>query len=366
MKIFAIFVVVSCFIYCLFQGFNTKRNQDSSSSPISSPINQQSPKSLVETQEIEEPAVPIEEWVKPLKIRQFSSLNGKELEYYHKNTWDENKTLEQNRKELVNLFMKTCIEPIEDFLQVDKGIVLKLGGQAGAILLQSAQVDEVRPHELVRIFYLLTDSPTFCKLLRSLITKYKTMFYRPQKAVFLFTKGDASHASYSSVHYVINLRTMDYYILSALDCTKHKLLFGGTMFHEMLHWYHKVSNWSEYEHRGKSMNCIRRRLQEYQTYDFFCQYRDQIAMYFSNDEEYYTMYGLKEEYGEMMLDTLCEATYTYEQYGYIRGSHVAFRRHYPDEKRFILNTRDSKLLKFFQENHLPEFGDGEFKCLDLK
>ncbi|MDR1334270.1 MAG: hypothetical protein LBJ71_03565 [Holosporaceae bacterium] len=359
------FAVLLGFLYYLTEFFDKKLE----SAPLTPSVGANEVKTFAENQYEQEeqgPAVPIEAHVRPLQIRQFSSLDQKELEYYYKNTWNSNKTLEQNKKELVDAFMKTCVEPIEDFLPVDKGIVLKLGGQAGAILLQSAQVDEVRPPELRHIFHLLTDSPTFCRLLRALVTKYKTMFYRPQKAVFLFTKGEASHASYSAVHYVINLRTMDQTILSALDCTKHKLLFGGTIFHEMLHWYHKASDSPAYEYRGKSMNCIRRRLQEYQYYDFLGQYREQIAKYFSNDEEYYTMYGLKEEDGDLVLDTLCEATYTFEQYGYIRGSHAAFQRHYPDEKRFILNTRDAALLKFFQNNPSPQFGKGEFKCSDLK
>jgi hypothetical protein len=356
------FAILWGVLYCMTLYFDEKL-QDPSLPIFSKNTNEAA--IFFKSQEIEEPAVPIEEYVHPLQIRLFSSLDAKELEYYYKNTWNSNKTLEQNKRDLVDLFMKTCIEPIEDFLPVDKGVVLKLGGQAGAILLQSAQVDEVRPPELVRIFYLLADSPTFCRLLRALVTKYKTMFYRPQKAVFLFTKGEASHASYSTVHYVINLRTMDNTILSALDCTKHKLLFGGTIFHEMLHWYHKVSDSSAYERRANTMNCIIRRLQEYNYYDFPGN-RHQIAKYFSNDEEYYTMYGLKEEDGDLVLDTLCEATYTLEQYGYIRGSHVAFPRHYPDEKKFILNTRDSALLKFFQKNPPPEFGKEEFVCMQVK
>jgi hypothetical protein len=355
-------IVVLGLINCLYYVFD-KKIQDA---PISKTTNTNLFEAFPKVEEKEEPAVPIEDRVLPLRIRQFSALSREELKFYRENTWDPQKTLEQNKKALVDLFVKTCLQPIEDFLPVKNGTVLKLGGQAGAILLQSAEADEVRPPDLIRIFQLLSDSPTFCRLMRSLIAKYKTMFYRPQKAVFLFTKGDASHASYSSVHYVINLRTIDHEILSALDCTKHKLLFGGTIFHEMLHWYHKVSDSPEYERRGKTMNCICRRLQEYRYYDFFGQYRDQIAKYFSNDEEYYTIYGLKEEEGNLVLDTLCEATYTYEQYGYIRGSHVAFPRHYPDEKNFILSTRDEALLKFFTAAPTPEFGKGEFKCSDLR
>ena len=201
--------------------------------------------------------------------------------------------------------------------------------------------------------------------MRALLAKYKTMFYRPQRAVFLFTKGDANHSSYSVLHHVVNVRMINHVVLSALDCTKHKLLFGETVFHEMLHWYHKVSDNLASERRCKTTSCISKRLRDCKYYNFLKKYGDHVASCFSNDEEYYTIYGIKEENGELVFDPLCEATYTFEQCGYIRGSHTIFKR-LSDERNFIVNSRDSSLLKFIKNNPLPKFGDDEFKCVNLK
>ncbi|MDR2067932.1 MAG: hypothetical protein LBP41_03015 [Holosporaceae bacterium] len=303
-----------------------------------------------------------EENIYPLRIRTASLLNEKEMEYYKKNTWDPSKTLEQNRKILTETLMKTCIDRVENFLSAENGVILKVASQSHGILLESAKIEEFRQYDLAQVIYLMTNSPSFCRLARSLIAKYKTMPYRPQKAIFLFTKGEANHSSYNTVHYVLNLRTGNHFILSALDCKRHKMLFGATVFHEMLHWYHKVADPIAYVKRTESTNCIRERFHQYKTYFFFEQYQDVVAKYFSNDEEYYTMYGLREENGEIVLDILCEAMYTCEQYDYVRCSHATFRRHYPDERDFIINTRDSSLLKFFLDNASTEFGAEEFKC----
>ncbi|MDR3186839.1 MAG: hypothetical protein LBT63_00170 [Holosporaceae bacterium] len=302
-----------------------------------------------------------EEDIYPLQIMEASLLNEKEMEYYRKNTWDPSKTLEQNRRALTEMLMKTCIDRVENFLSAENGVVLKVASQSHGILLESAKIEEFRQYDLTQVIYLMTNSPSFCRLARSLVAKYKTMPYRPQKAIFLFTKGEANHSSYSAVHYVLNLRTSDHFILSALDCRRHKMLFGATVFHEMLHWYHKVSDPIAYTKRTESTNCIRERFRQYKPY-FSSEQQDRVAKYFSNDEEYYTMYGLREEDGEMVLDVLCEAMYTCEQYNYVRGSHVTFRRHFPDERDFIMSARDSSLLRFFQNNASAEFGEDEFKC----
>jgi hypothetical protein len=308
--------------------------------------------------DIDDEVIPLEEWIAPLKIQETSQLSAKETEYYKNNTWDSSKTLEQNRRTLVNDFMKTCINPVEDFLSLDDGVILKLANQLGGIQLKSAGIEEIKTQDLYEIFYLLTNSPTFCQLMRALLTKYKTMTYRPQRAVLLFTKGEINHSSYTILHHVLNIRTLNQAILSALDCTKHKLLFGGSVFHEMLHWYHKISDLETFEKRSKSTSCICRRLREYNRYS------EHFVRYFSNDEEYYTIFGIKEENGALAWDSLCEAAYTFEQYGYIRGSHVAFRR-LSDERNFIINVRDVALLKFIQDYSSPKFGEGGFKCIDL-
>ncbi|MDR0753192.1 MAG: hypothetical protein LBE95_00785 [Holosporaceae bacterium] len=348
----SLFSIVFCWMYDVYR------------SPLPSSSNVSSSLKNFNGDDIDDTPVPLEEWVLPLEIRKTSPLNAKEMEYYQKSTWDPSKTLEQNKKILVDAFMKTCVDPVEDFLPVDKGIILKLASQQSGIMLQSAEIEEVRRQDLVEIFYLMTDSPTFCQLMRAFLAKYRTMPYRPQRALFLITKGEANHSSYSALHYVLNIRTMNHMILSALDCTKHKLLFGGVAFHEMLHWYHKVSDPAASEKRSKSTNCISRRLGDYKSRNFLKIYGNSTVRCFSNDEEYYTIYGLKEEDGELVFDSLCEATYTYEQYGYIRGSHTTFRR-FSDEKNFILGARDSSLLKFVQNTPLPKFGKGEFKCSDL-
>lgn len=311
-------------------------------------------------------AVPIGDHVLPLKIKEASFLNKEEMEYYHKNTWNPLKTLEQNRRALVDKFMKTCVDCVEYFLAMSDGVVLKISSHAGGIHLKSAKIENFRQYDISQIIYLMTDSPLFCRLVRSLITKYKISRYIPSKAVFLLTHGEASHVSYTGLEHVINLRIMNQKILSALDCKKYKMLFGATVFHEMLHWYHQVSDFREYERRGRSMSCILRRLHNYRSNIFLGWRPDEIAKYFSNDEEYYTMYGLREEYGELVLDNLCEANYTYERHGYIRASHLMFRRKFPDERDFIVNYRDSSLLKFFQNNVLPRFGDAEFKVKEEK
>jgi hypothetical protein len=303
-----------------------------------------------------------EENIFPLQIRESSLLNEKEMEYYRKNTWDPSKTLEQNRRMLTEMLMKTCIDRVENFLSAENGVILKVASQSHGILLESAKIEEFRQYDLAQVIYLMTNSQSFCRLARSLIAKYKTMPYRPQKAIFLFTKGESNHSSYNTMHYVLNLRTTDHFILSALDCRRHKMLFGATVFHEMLHWYHKVADPVAYAKRTELTNCIRERFRQYKPYFFFEQYQDMVAKYFSNDEEYYTIYGLRKEDGEIVLDILCEAMYTCEQYNYVRNSHVTFRRHFPDERDFIVNTRDSSLLKFFQDNASPEFGEEEFKC----
>ncbi|MDR1375343.1 MAG: hypothetical protein LBJ45_00820 [Holosporaceae bacterium] len=303
---------------------------------------------------------PLDENVYPLQIRKASLLNEKEMEYYKKNTWDPSKTLEQNRRMLTETLMKTCIDRIENFLSAENGVVLKVASQSHGIFLESAKIEELRQYDLAQVIYLMTNSPSFCRLARSLIAKYKTMQYRPQKAIFLFTKGAANHSSYSIAHYVLNLKTNDLFILSALDCKRNKMLFGATVFHEMLHWYHMVSDPVTYAERSKSTNCIRERFRQYQSSFFFEQYQDTVAQHLSNDEEYYTMHGLREENGEIVLDVLCEAMYTCEQYDYIRGSHLTFPRHFPEERDFIVNTRDSSLLKFFLDNASAEFGKEEF------
>jgi hypothetical protein len=318
-----------------------------------------------ETYDNERMVAPIDESTPTLEIKQFSLLNEKEIEFYRKNTWNPLKTLKQNIKILIDDFMKTCVDHIDDILPVENGVILKIGGQSSPILLASAQIEELKQCNLVLIFNLMAESPLFCKLIRVLLTKYKMLPRKPQKAVFLLTKTEACHSSYNTVHHVLNLKTIDQEILSALDCTKHKMLFGSTVFHEMLHWCHKISDPADSGMRCKSTNCICRRLRDYLFNNFSNRYFNKIVEYFSNDEEYYTMYGLKEENGELVLDTLCEAAYTYEQHRYIRGSHVTFKRHFPDERDFILNARDSSLLRFFQNNPPLEFGKGEFKCSDL-
>ncbi|MDR2766437.1 MAG: hypothetical protein LBB63_03180 [Holosporaceae bacterium] len=309
--------------------------------------------------------VPLDENIPPLRIRESSLLNEDEMEFYKKNTWNPKKTLEQNRRMLTDNFMKTCVERVVDFLSMDKGVVLQVASQSQGIFLESAKIEEFRECDVARVIYLMTDSPLFCRLIRSILTKYKTMTYRPQKAIFLMTKGEANHSTYSALHYVINLRTLDHTILSALDCSEQKIMFGATVFHEMLHWYHNVANFEDCRRRQKSDDCIRHRLSSIGYGGFSPAYVDKIARYFTNDEEYYAMYGLKKENGELLLDILCEAAYSNERYGYIRGSHAVFRRHFPDERNFLLNSRDSSLLKFFQIAPIPEFGKGDFKCSDL-
>lgn len=305
-------------------------------------------------------AVPIEDHIPPLKIRKAFWLNEKEMEYYQKNTWNPSKTLEQNRRALVDTFMKTCVDCVEYFLAMNDGVIIKIRSRPQGIRLQSAKIENFRQYDISRIIYLMTDSPLFCRLARSIITKYKTARYIPSKAVFLLTHGEASHVSYSGLEHVINLKIMNQKILSALDCRKHKMLFGATIFHEMLHWYHQISDSCKFAGRGNSTSCILKRLRASRPGIFFEGHQDEIAKYFSNDEEYYTMYGLQEENGELVLDNLCEANYTYDRYDYIRASHLTFRRKFPDEKDFIVNYRDSSLLKFFQNNVLPRFGDEEF------
>jgi hypothetical protein len=313
---------------------------------------------MIKEPEIDEPPVPIDIRVPPLRIRQYSLLSPTEMQHYLKNTWDPSKTLEQNRKSLVKLFMKTCVEPVQDYVHTTKGLVIKIASRRDGIFMDATKVEEIWPPELEEIFYLLTDSPLFCRLMRSLITKYQTATYRPQRAVILFTKGEASHATSDILHHVISLKTMNQTVLSALDCTKHKLSFGGTVFHEMLHWYHQIADEAGSKYRSKSTSCIRRRFCAYNPYGFGQE--DEFAKNFSNDEEYYTILGLVEEYGEVFLDPLCEASYTYEQYQYIRSSHVVFHRHFPNEKNFLLRCRDVQLLRFYQQNPTPEFGKGEF------
>ncbi|MDR2268266.1 MAG: hypothetical protein LBD81_02315 [Holosporaceae bacterium] len=320
--------------------------------------------SIFQEEAIDGPPIPLEEYVEPLRIKEFSLLNKKELEYYHKHTWDPFKTLEQNRRALTSSFLKTCVDRVEDVVTVDDGIILKLASRDGPIVLKPASVEFIRDYELNKIIYLMTDSPYFCRLLRSLLAKYKTMCYTPQKAVFLITKGEASHTIYNILHHVLNLRILDQTFLSALDCTRHKMQFGATVFHEMLHWYHQLSNPAECERRSKSTSCIRRSFYAHQSINAFHWYEDAIIQSFSNDEEYYTMYGLVEdEYGGIAIDTLCEAAYTYEQYGYIRGSHRVFNRR-SEEKNFIVRARNSSLLKFFQDSAPLKFGEGEFRTLE--
>jgi hypothetical protein len=309
----------------------------------------------------DEALVPIDENAPVLNIRNGLFLSEKEEEYYRKNTWDSSKTLEQNKKMVVDDFMKTCVDEVEDLLSTPKGVFLKIKSQFHSIFLTAAQqVERLDKDEVSKIIYLMTESPSFARLIRALLTKYKASTYRPQKALFLFSKGEANHSSYDGLRYVLNIRTSDHAILSALDCSKRKMLFGEIVFHEMLHWYHRVSDTPACEIRGKSMNCILRRL-----YALGLSNPRSVAKYFSNDEEYYTMYGLKEENGELVLDVLCEATYTYEQRRYIRASHLSFNGRFSVERNFIFNGRDIPLLSFFQNNPLPEYGKGEFKCSDL-
>jgi hypothetical protein len=314
----------------------------------------------------DEALVPIKKETPILKIRKVSLLNENEIKYYRRNTWDPSKTLEQNRRKLTEDFMKTCVDAVEDFSSGPRGVCLKIKGQfSGIFLSKSAQIERFDESEISNMIYLTTASPSFCRLIRALLTKYKTMPHRPQRALFLFTKGEANHSSYDGLRYVLNVRKMDHTILSALDCSKRKMLFGEIVFHEMLHWYHRVSDPVGYEKRGKSTDCICRRFQDRRDYFAFGNEGEAAVKYFSNDEEYYTMYGLKEEDGDLILDDLCEATYTYEQHQYVRGSHVWFGRRFPEERNFIVNFRDSSLLKFFQNNPPPEFGRGEFGCSDL-
>ncbi|MDR0631844.1 MAG: hypothetical protein LBF54_01180 [Holosporaceae bacterium] len=309
---------------------------------------------------------PLEDYILPLTIREFSSLNEKEAGYYRRNTWDPSKTLEQNRKTLIHNFIETCIDLVEDFVPTNDGVILKLTSKTQGLLIESAQVEEVRKRDLEELLYVMTYSPSFCQLLRSFLAKYKTLRYRPQRAIFLFTKGSANHSSCTTLHHILNLRTMNQTVLSAIDCTKHKILVGTTIFHEMLHWYHKICDNAESERRSHSKDCIRRRLRDYLPTAVFARYGEKVAEYFSNDEEYYTIFGLKEHGGELVVDTLCEATYSYEQFQYIRSCHAAFQRHVPDERQFILNFRDSALMKFFMTRpNMPQFGIGEFRCSDL-
>ncbi|MDR2724183.1 MAG: hypothetical protein LBB25_03210 [Holosporaceae bacterium] len=353
-------VIAIIFSVLLHWAYDNFQATSSANLPISKPTKN----SVVVLDDIDDEPAPLEEWIPPLKIPEAAFLNTKEEEYYHKSTWDSSKTLEQNRKTLTHTFMNTCIDPVEDFLSTDKGIILKLASQQEGIILESAGIEEIRKQDLVEIFYLMTNSPIFCRLMRALIAKYKTMPYRPQRVVLLFTKGEANLSSYNTLHYVLNIRTMDQSILSALDCTKHKLSFGGTIFHEMLHWYHKISDPIAEGKRHKSTACIARRLRHYKSPYFLKRYGNYAVSCFSNDEEYYTICGIKEENGELVFDTLCEAIYTYEQYGYVRGSHTVFQK-FSDERNFIINARDVSLLKLFQSKYLPQFGNGEFKCSDL-
>ncbi|MDR0968376.1 MAG: hypothetical protein LBL99_01930 [Holosporaceae bacterium] len=295
----------------------------------------------------DEVLVPIPKNVPALKIKNGLLLNERETEYYLNETWDSSKTLEQNRRALTDEFMKTCIDAVEDFFHGHKGLCLKIKGQfSGVVLTGAAQIVKLDERELTNIIYLMTDSPTFCRLIRALLTKYKTAPHRPQRALFLFTKGEANHSSYDGLRYVLNVRKSDRVVLSALDCSKHKMSFGEIVFHEMLHWYHRVSDPIAYEKRGKSTSCIRRRA--YLANNFYCS--EEIAKYLTNDEEYYTIYGLREENGELVLDVLCEAVYTYEQDRYIRASHAYFGGRFKAERDFILRNRDVSLLRFFEEN----------------
>ncbi|MDR0556126.1 MAG: hypothetical protein LBG20_03960 [Holosporaceae bacterium] len=314
--------------------------------------------------QFQECVFPLEAWISPLKIEIFSPLSAKETEYYQKNTWDSSKTLEQNRRALVRNFMKTCIDPVEDFLSADGGVILKLASKVDGWFIKSANIEEVRKQDLEEIFYLMTDSPLFCQLLRSLLTKYNTLPYRPQRAVLLFTKGTANLTSYSALHHVINVRTLDQTILSAIDCTRHKILFGGTIFHEMLHWLHQICDLKENRTRCMSTSCIQRRLGEYLPFYRETENLKKIAKYFSNDEEYYTMYGLKEHEGSLVWYPLCEASYTLEQYQYVRSCHVSFEGHLSEEHSFLKHFRDSSFLKFLLSYPFPSFGEGDFACLD--
>jgi hypothetical protein len=303
---------------------------------------------------------PFDERVEPLNLRGFSQLNEKEQEYYRNNTWDPSKSLEQNRRILTSSFLKACVDRVEYVVPSKSGITLKLASNSSAYVLDAVNAEFITEYELNRIIYLLSDSPRFCRLLRSLLTKYKTMQYTPHKAVFLRTKNDANHTAYSILHHVLNLRDLDQTFLSSIDCMPHKMQLGATIFHEMLHWYHQLSNSAESTRRGKSISCICRHLASRQQLNNY-RYNDvAIAKIFSNDEEYYTMYGLVEdEYGNICIDTLCEAIYSYEQYGYVRGSHVVFHSR-SDERNFIIVSRDARLLKFFQNNASPKFGEGDF------
>ncbi|MDR0677491.1 MAG: hypothetical protein LBF57_02345 [Holosporaceae bacterium] len=320
-----------------------------------------SAKKIKRTEEYVSPE-PFPELVNPMNVREVFLSSREEEEYYFQKTWDPLKTLEQNRRILVDSFMKNCVDSVVDFLHTDKGLILVTKSQPNGMLLQSADVEEFRTRDIVEVIYLMTDSPIFCRLVRALLTKYKTLRYRPQKAVFLYTKGEANHASYDIIHHVLNLRISDLEVLSAFDCTKHKLRFGATVFHEMLHWYHKVCDLESFVKRSKSTSCIQKHFLESHTGFFFMGYKDIALKGFSNDEEYLTIYGLKEDYnGELVIDSLSEASYTYEQYGYIRGSHTVFTS-FSDEKHFILSTRDPSLLKLFQTKEYSKFGKGEFKC----
>jgi hypothetical protein len=355
-----IFLLIFSVVFCIF--INDRYHNQTIVSPT-----QHSDEKTYDSFEYDEiDPSPIEDEVVPLEIKEFSSMNKKEKEYYSRNTWDPAKTLEQNRKMLVYDFMKTCVDLVEDFVPTADGVILKLTSKTQGLLIKSDQVEEVRGRDLEELLYVLTDSPSFCRLLRSFLAKYKTLPYKPQRAIFLFTKGSANHSSCTTLHHILNLRTMDQTVLSAIDCTKHKILFGTTIFHEMLHWYHKVCDNAESEKRGRSKDCIRRRLHEYLPTGIFMKYGEKVAEYFSNDEEYYTIFGLKEHDGELVLDTLCEATYSYEQFQYIRSCHAAFQRHVPDERQFILNFRDSALMKFFiTRSSMLQFGAAEFPCSDL-
>ncbi|MDR3151370.1 MAG: hypothetical protein LBT67_00770 [Holosporaceae bacterium] len=367
MKLKGIFVISCCIIslicFC-FKWDATRQRQRPSAINDAIEIRAPQPGSFahaIQEEAIDGPPVPLGEYVQPLRIKEFSLLNEKELEYYHKHTWDPLKTLEQNRRNLSKSFLKTCVDRVEDAITVDDGIILKLASRNGAIVLKPASIEFIRDYELNKIIYLMTDSPYFCRLLRALLAKYKTMRYTPQKAVFLITKDEANHTVYNILPHVLNLRILDQTFLSALDCTRHKMQFGATVFHEMLHWYHQLSNPVECERRSKSTSCIRRRFYANQSINTFCWYEDSAIQNFSNDEEYYTMYGLVEdEYGEMAIDTLCEASYAYEQYRYIRGSHRAFNSR-SEERNFIIGARDSSLLKFFQDSAPLKFGEGEFR-----
>ncbi|MDR1362188.1 MAG: hypothetical protein LBJ16_03165 [Holosporaceae bacterium] len=310
------------------------------------------------------PPAPLDTRIQPLHIKESSLLNAKELDYYHNHTWDPSKTLEENRKTLTNAFLKTCIDRVDDIISIDNGVVLKLASRHECVVLRPAEVEFIRDYELRRIIYLLTDSPYFCRLVRNLLAKYKCMSYTPQKAVFLITKGEASHVTYNVLHHVLNLRIVDYTFLSALDCRRYKMQFGAIIFHEMLHWYHRLSDPTECDRRGRSTSCIRRRFYDHKIIDAYGWSEDAAAGNFSNDEEFYTMYGLREnEFGEIVLDILCEAAYTSEQYGYVRGSHVTFRRS-TRERSWITGARDTALLKFFQNTPPPKFGLGDFKVKD--